>query len=101
MFKPGQLVRHKRYGYRGVIVDHDPNCRAEETWYRANRTQPEREQPWYHVLVHDSDTTTYAAQTSLSEDHSGLEVTHPLVGVFFGSFNAGVYARNDIPYLPW
>ena len=25
-FTPGQMVKHKRYGYRGVIVEVDPQC---------------------------------------------------------------------------
>ena len=43
-FEPGQLVRHRHYGYRGVVVAADPTCQAEETWYYANRSQPGRSQ---------------------------------------------------------
>ena len=48
-FFPGQIVRHKRYGYRGVVVDFDTTCQADETWYQSDNTQPVRNQPWYHV----------------------------------------------------
>ncbi len=65
LYHPGQIVRHRRYGYRGVVVDSDLTCKADEAWYQSNQTQPDRNQPWYHVLVDGTSNTTYAAQTSL------------------------------------
>ena len=97
-FQAGELVRHVRYGYRGVIVAVDDHCRASEAWYRKNQTQPEREQPWYHVLVHGSSHTTYAAQTSLAPDESGEPIEHPLVPRYFDGFGAGRYERNERPW---
>lgn len=98
LFEPGQLVRHRRYGYRGVVVAFDPACQADDDWYLANRSQPDRDQPWYHVLVHDSTQVTYAAQNSLLEDDSEKEVTHPFVEHFFSRFQDGFYVRNDRPW---
>ena len=97
-FKRGALVRHVRYGYRGVVVDFDPECRAPNEWYQLNKTQPNRSQPWYHVLVHGTQQTTYAAQTSLAEDTSGEPVNHPLVPVLFSGFENGAYIRNSTPW---
>lgn len=98
LFRPGQLVRHRRYGYRGVVVDFDQTCKANENWYQANQTQPDRNQPWYHVLVHKTTQTTYAAQTSLLADNSAEPVLHPLVPHFFSDFVNGEYVRNDTPW---
>ncbi len=67
-FEPGQIVRHKRYGYRGVIVAFDPHCKAPPDWYMANNTQPARGQPWYHVLVDGSSSCTYPAEENLAPD---------------------------------
>ena len=97
-FAPGQLVRHRRYDYRGVIVALDLTCQADDDWYLANSTQPERAQPWYHVLVHGTQQVTYAAQTSLREDDSGEQIFHPLVPHLFSSFDNGQYVRNDEPW---
>ena len=97
-FELGQLVCHKRYGYRGVIVDCDPTCRADEKWYQSNMTQPGKIQPWYHVLVDDTDQTTYAAEENLRADPSGQPVRHPLVDRFFGEFADSRYVRNDQPW---
>lgn len=96
-FRPGQLVRHRRYGYRGVIVDVDGHCKADPVWYMSNKTQPDRDQPWYHVLVHDSVSVTYAAESSLKADDSEEPVNHALVEHFFSSFNGRQYIRNDEP----
>ena len=94
-YQRGQIVRHKRYGYRGVIVDFDLECLADEQWYQSNQSRPDRSQPWYHVLVHDTDGTTYAAEDNLREDASGKPVAHPLIARFFNGFVAGRHIRND------
>ena len=97
-YQIGQLVRHVRYGYRGVVVELDLACAADDAWYRNNRTQPKREQPWYHVLVHDASNSTYAAETNLEADPSEEEINHPLIDRFFYRFENGFYVRNDQPW---
>ena len=97
-YQPGQLVKHKRYGYRGVIVSVDGHCKAEPDWYMSNQTQPDRKQPWYHVLADSSTTVTYPAEENLLADESGLPITHPLLELLFSSFEAGVYIRNQTPW---
>lgn len=94
VFTPGTLVRHTRYEYRGVVVDLDPFCRAKETWYQSNQTRPDKEQPWYYILVHSTDKVTYVAHMHLSYDQSGEQVLHPLRDYFFDSFRCGSYPRN-------
>jgi heat shock protein HspQ len=98
LFEPGQLVRHRRYDYRGVVVARDMTCQADDDWYDKNQTQPLRNQPWYHVLVDQADACTYAASENLIADSSGLPVQHPLVPHFFSDFKEGVYLRNDQPW---
>ena len=97
-FQIGELVKHCRYHYRGVVVDFDMRCMADEDWYLANKTQPERDQPWYHVLIDGSNAVSYAAQTSLEEDPSDQPVHHPLVTHLFERFDQGWYERNDRPW---
>jgi len=93
-FASGQLVRHRLYHYRGVVVDADPECRASIDWYHANRTQPGREQPWYHVLVDGGDQVTYVAESNLELDRSARSIDHPLLAQFFHGFRDGRYVRN-------
>ena len=98
LFEPGQLVRHRRYGYRGVVVDLDRTCQADEDWYRQLRTQPRRSQPWYHVLVHQRGHSTYAAQQNLTADDSAEPIEHASVPRYFAEFVDGRYIRNDEPW---
>ena len=98
LYEPGQLVRHRRYGYRGVVVQRDDFCLADDEWYAKNQTQPDRNQPWYHVLVDGSSTCTYAASENLVADTIALPIEHPLLACFFDEFQDGAYLRNDNPW---
>ena len=100
-YQIGQRVRHRRYGYRGVVVDFDVSCHADEAWYRSNATQPDVNQPWYHVLVHDSTGNTYVAEENLLPDAEQQDITHPLIAEFFDGLDRGVYIRNDAPWPSW
>ena len=94
----GMIIRHVRYGYRGIIVDIDPQCCASDNWYYSNQTQPDRDQPWYHVLVHGSDQVTYVAENNLFLEPSEGQIVHPLVNYFFSRQKSGKYIRNDNPW---
>ena len=97
-YEPGELVEHRRYGYRGVVVEVDEFCQATDEWYFNNNTQPDRDQPWHHVLVHETATITYAAATSLKADEEVAPIQHPLISHFFEGFDDGKYIRNDTPW---
>lgn len=54
----GQCMRHKRHGFRGVIIGWDFECKQNEEWCRANSIDSlpnGRRQPFYRVLVHRKD----------------------------------------------
>ena len=88
----GAVITHRLYHYRGVIVSVDLCCMAGQTWYNSNKTQPSRDQPWYHILVHDSGgLSTYVAQSNLKEDASGQPVSHPRIKCYFSRFQDGRY----------
>ena len=95
-FEIGQLVHHKRYDYRGVVFAYDEECTADDGWYQNNQTQPKRDQPWYHVLVHMGQHTTYVAESNLEPDVSAEQIVHPLVGRFFKSFLDGKYSTESL-----
>ena len=91
-FQRGALIKHKLYGYRGVIVTHDIECQAGEKWYLSNKTQPPRNQPWYHVLVDQSGgLSTYVAQSNLELDSNSNPIDHPRLTNYFSEFKNGVY----------
>ncbi|RKY22149.1 MAG: heat shock protein HspQ [Planctomycetota bacterium] len=88
-FDVGQVVRHRRFGYRALIVACDLS---------AGPSADAREEPWYHLLVHGSDGVTAARQGSLEANDSGEGVRHPLVPRYFGGFRKGLYMRNDVDW---
>ncbi len=101
-FSVGQLVSHRRYGYRGVIVALDRTCQAPDWWYERNQTRPQRSQAWYHVLVDQASehgqsgaATTYAAESSLLPAEIPDPINHPLVDQYFDTFDGQRYRRNN------
>jgi heat shock protein HspQ len=95
-FSPGQLVQHKLFEYRGVIADVDATFQLSDEWYdQVARSRPPKDQPWYHVLVHDGDHMTYVAQRHLEADSSVEPIKHPLIDRFFSAFRDGRY-ESDI-----
>jgi heat shock protein HspQ len=91
-FSVGDLVRHRRFGYRGVVFDVDARFQLSEEWYEEMaRSRPPKDEPWYHVLVHDGEHTTYVAERNLESDNSGDPVRHPLLEHYFGGFTNGRY----------
>ena len=92
----GLVVTHQNYGYRGVIIAADPACMAGDTWYKTNKTQTNRDQPWYHVLVHDSGgLSTYVAHSNLEQDTSGQAIDHPRIGCYFTKLEDGRYGLKE------
>lgn len=96
-FAIGELVHHKRFDYRGVIVDVDATFRSTDEWYETvARSRPPKDKPWYHVLVHGADHSTYVAEQHLELDASGDPVLHPMVDHFFDHFEDGRYRRDEL-----
>lgn len=95
LFSPGQLICHKRFGYRGVVVDVDATFQLTDEWYdEVARSRPPKDQPWYHVLVDESETTTYVAERHLEGETSGEPIHHPLLGQYFSRFRGGRYEAD-------
>lgn len=96
-FHVGQLVRHLRFGYRGVVFDVDEVFRGTEAWYeQVARSRPPRDRPWYHVIVDGASHTTYVADRHLEADPSGEPIRSPLVPQVFDRFEDGRYVRASV-----
>ena len=96
-FSVGELIHHRLFGYRGVIVDVDRNFQATEEWYEmVAKSRPPKNQPWYHVLVHGSDHATYVAEQNLATDKFGEAINHPMLGYFFSNIVDGKYVRIEL-----
>lgn len=95
-FSVGEIVHHRLFNYRGVIVDADPNFMLSDEWYeQVARSRPPRDQPWYRVLVHNSNDETYVAERNLTHDSSSEPIAHPLINTFFTAFDGGRYVSGQ------
>ena len=94
-FFVGQLVHHKKFNYRGVVFDADATFQGTDEWYElVARSRPPRERPWYHVLVEETDYTTYVAERHLESDERCEPIRHPLVAKLCGEFKDGRYSLS-------
>ena len=61
----GQVVRHRKHPFRGVVFDVDAMFSNTDAWYEAipEESRPEKDQPFYHLLAEN--------------DQSGKPVEHP------------------------
>jgi heat shock protein HspQ len=94
-FAIGDVVRHKTYDFRGVIFDIDPVFANSEEWYQAipADARPEREQPYYHLLAENGESSyvAYVSQQNLLADGAGGPVDHPSLQQLFEDFNGERY----------
>jgi heat shock protein HspQ len=96
-YASGQLIHHRRFGYRGVILCADESFQGSDEWYqRQARSKPPKDRPWYRVLVHGSAEETYVAERNLEPDITSQPVEHPLVPIFFDELKNGRYIRTRI-----
>jgi len=94
-FAVGQIIHHRLFDYRGVIVDVDPVFCGSENWYeRVARSRPPKDEPWYHVLVDNGKHNTYVSEQNLEVDDSSEGVNHPLIADIFKDFKDGKYVVN-------
>ena len=89
------IVRHKHYPFRGVIVDVDPEFDNTEEWYAAipEDVRPVREQPFYHLLAENSDSfySAYVSQQNLTSDDENGPIGHPDIDEVFDVMTDGRY----------
>ena len=91
-FHVGQLVHHRLFDYRGVIVDVDAVFQGGDLWYtRVARSRPPRDKPWYRVLVDGAQHETYVAERNLEPDLSRAPVHHPLIDEYFAGLSEDGY----------
>ena len=94
-FAIGDVVTHKRFDFRGVIFDIDPVYANSEEWYEQipENLRPRRDQPFYHLLAENDDSSyvAYVSQQNLLIDRLGEPIDHPQVSQLFEEFRGGRY----------
>ena len=58
----GQVVRHRKQPFRGVVFDVDAMFSNTDDWYAAipEESRPPKDQPFYHLLA-ETDKSFYVA----------------------------------------
>ena len=96
-FTVGQVVHHKLFHYRGVVVDVDPEFSLSEEWYQSvARSQPPKDQPWYRVLVDGTNDETYVAERNLEPAQDSRGIQHPDLHHHFTRMEGGHYVRTRL-----
>jgi len=95
-FAIGQVVKHRIFDFRGVIVDVDPEFNNSEEWWLAipENLRPRKDQPFYHLLAENESTSyeAYVSEQNLLIDETGEPVNHPQIPEVFGEFLGHSYA---------
>lgn len=94
-FGIGEVVRHRLLDFRGVIFDVDPVFANTEEWYQAipPEIRPAKNQPFYHLLAENSDSSyvAYVSQQNLVPDEDEEPIDHPAIDGLFDAFEPGQY----------
>ena len=98
----GRCIRHRRFGYRGVIVGTPDHSCTQPLGWDDPALERGRYQPWYHVLVDTRDRPgppqqCYVAHESIDawddppadDGQLGGPIRHVRVPEFFSRYDAG------------
>ena len=92
----GQIVRHKKHPFRGVVFDVDPEFSNTDEGYESipEDSRPHKEQPYYHLLAENDHSfyVAYVSEQNLIVDDSEEPFTHPLINeIFSGKKGCGEF----------
>ncbi len=94
-FAIGQVVKHRKFPFRGVIFDIDPVFANTEEWWQSipEEVRPRKDQPFYHLLAENAETEyiAYVSEQNLLPDTSGDPVRHPQLDEMFFRARDGAY----------
>ena len=87
-FHIGKAVRHRIYGFRGIVFDVDPEFDNTEEWYESipEEVRPQKNQPFYHLFAETPEKAPYIAYVSeqnLEADEDPDPIHHPALDEYF------------------
>lgn len=93
-FHIGMPVKHRLYGFRGVVFDVDPVFDNTEEWYQSipEDRRPRKDQPFYHLFAETLEKTPYIAYVSeqnLVPDDDPEPIRHPGLSEYFRGMKNG------------
>jgi len=91
----GQVLRHRKHPFRGVVFDVDAIFANTDEWYEniPVESRPSKDQPFYHLLAENDQSyyVAYVSEQNLLPDDTGEPVNHPDLENMFGDFENGSY----------
>lgn len=98
-FGIGDVVKHRKYPFRGVIYDIDPVFANTEEWWLSipEEVRPAKDQPFYHLYAENSDTEyqAYVSEQNLEPDETGAPLRNPQIAEVFVRSDAGRYIKRQ------
>ena len=98
-FAIGDVVRHRFFPFRGVVYDVDPTFDNTDEWYESipEEVRPSKDQPFYHVLAENEQTTyeAYVSEQNLELDDTGEPCRHPWIDDLFEGLVDGCYVPRE------
>lgn len=99
-FAIGQVVKHRIFGFRGLIFDVDPEFDNTEEWWLSipEEIRPSKDQPFYHLFAENAETEyiAYVSEQNLLPDTSDEPLRNPLIEEMFIRDERGVYRAHPI-----
>ena len=94
----GEVVKHRKYPFRGVVYDIDPVFANTEEWWLSipEEVRPAKDQPFYHLYAENSETEymAYVSEQNLEPDDSGAPLRNPQIDEVFARSDTGRYVRK-------
>ncbi|MDD9877323.1 MAG: heat shock protein HspQ [Magnetovibrio sp.] len=102
-FEIGMPVKHRVYGFRGVIFDVDPVFNNTDEWWESipEDVRPRKNQPFYHLLAEtpEPERSPYIAYVSeqnlVAEDENADPIDHPELDEFFVGMEDGRFVLRQ------
>jgi heat shock protein HspQ len=94
-FAIGQVVKRRKFPFRGIIYDVDPDFANTEAWWQAipEEARPRKDPPFYHLFAENAETEyfAYVSERNLTADPSGEPLRHPQSDKIFLRARDGAY----------
>jgi len=96
----GAQVKHRVYGFRGVIFDVDPEFANTDEWWESipENVRPRKDQPFYHLFAETPEKSPYIAYVSeqnLVPDEDDEPISHPDIYDYFEDMQDGIYVPRQ------
>ena len=97
----GSQVKHRIFGFRGVIFDVDVVFSNSEEWYQSipEDYRPKKEQPFYHLLAETPEKAPYVAYVSeqnlIPDDEANDPIWHPEMEEYFEDIVDGKFVLRS------